>query len=85
VTTARIETFHLADLGEGLTEAFVQETLVKVGDVVELFSPVAVIETEKATVEITSPFAGTVKRVCVTENNYVNVGDAVIEVEVTDD
>lgn len=84
MTTARIEIFRLADLGEGLTEAFVHETLVKVGDAVELFSPVAVIETEKSTVEITSPFAGTVTRVCVTENAYVNVGDPVIEVEVTD-
>jgi pyruvate/2-oxoglutarate dehydrogenase complex dihydrolipoamide acyltransferase (E2) component len=80
---ARVETFHLADLGEGLIEAFVQEILVQVGDVIEMFAPVAVIETEKSTVEITSPFAGTVTRVAATTNEYINVGDPIIEVEVT--
>lgn len=85
MSNTRVETFYLADLGEGLTEAFVQEILVQVGDIIEMFAPVAVIETEKSTVEITSPFAGTVTRVAARPDEYINVGDPVIEVEVTDE
>jgi pyruvate dehydrogenase E2 component (dihydrolipoamide acetyltransferase) len=85
MSKTRVETFHLTDLGEGLTEAFVIEILVQVGDEIEVFAPVAVIETEKSTVEITSPFAGRVTRVAATVDEYINVGDPVIEVEVADD
>ncbi len=83
MSNAHVETYYLADLGEGLTEAFVQEILVKAGDVIEIFTPVAVIETEKSEIEINSPFAGTVTRVAATPNEYINVGDPIIEVEVT--
>lgn len=54
------EIFLVPDVGEGLVEAEIVEWKVKVGDVVSLNQPLVDIETAKATVELPSPFAGTV-------------------------
>lgn len=50
----------LPDVGEGLIEAEIVGWKVKVGDVVTLNQPLVDIETAKATVELPSPYAGTV-------------------------
>ncbi len=56
------EIFLVPDVGEGLVEAEIVEWKVKVGDVVSLNQPLVDIETAKATVELPSPFAGTVMK-----------------------
>ncbi len=63
------EIFLLPDVGEGLTEAEIVTWKVKVGDVVILNQPLVDIETAKATVELPSPYAGTVVAL------HGNVGD----------
>jgi pyruvate dehydrogenase E2 component (dihydrolipoamide acetyltransferase) len=67
------EIFLLPDVGEGLTEAEIVTWKVAVGDVVTLNQPLVDIETAKATVELPSPYAGTVVAL------HGNVGD-VLEV-----
>jgi len=52
--------FNLPDVGEGLTEAEIIEWKVAVGDTVTLNQPLVDIETAKATVELPSPYEGTV-------------------------
>ncbi len=52
--------FLLPDVGEGLVEAEIVTWKVNVGDVVTLNQPLVDIETAKATVELPSPYAGTV-------------------------
>jgi pyruvate dehydrogenase E2 component (dihydrolipoamide acetyltransferase) len=54
--------FHLPDLAEGMTEAEVVDWKVKVGDVVALDQPVVEVMSDKATVEIPSPRAGTIAK-----------------------
>ena len=54
------EIFLLPDVGEGLVEAEIVTWKVKEGDVVILNQPLVDIETAKATVELPSPYAGTV-------------------------
>ncbi len=54
------EIFLLPDVGEGLVEAEIVEWKVKVGDAVTLNQPLVDIETAKATVELPSPYAGTI-------------------------
>ncbi len=54
------EVFLLPDVGEGLVEAEIVTWKVKEGDVVTLNQPLVDIETAKATVELPSPYAGTV-------------------------
>jgi 2-oxoisovalerate dehydrogenase E2 component (dihydrolipoyl transacylase) len=63
------EVFLLPDVGEGLTEAEIVTWKVNVGDVVVLNQPLVDIETAKATVELPSPYAGTVVAL------HGNVGD----------
>jgi pyruvate dehydrogenase E2 component (dihydrolipoamide acetyltransferase) len=63
--------FLLPDVGEGLVEAEIVTWKVKVGDVVTLNQPLVDIETAKATVELPSPYAGTIVAL------HGNVGDVV--------
>lgn len=72
--------FLLPDLGEGLTDAEIVQWLVKAGDTVDLNQPIVEVETEKAIVEIPSPFAGTVESVFGDVGQRVNVGSTLITI-----
>jgi len=69
---------RLPDLGEGLTEATIVRWLVAPGDVVAEDQIVAEVETAKATVELPSPFAGTVTQCHADEGDEVAVGTVVL-------
>jgi pyruvate dehydrogenase E2 component (dihydrolipoamide acetyltransferase) len=66
--------FTLPDLGEGLTEAELVKWLVQPGDTVAVDAPVAEVETAKATVEVPSPYAGTVAELHGAEGSTIPVG-----------
>ncbi|HUY08812.1 MAG TPA: dihydrolipoamide acetyltransferase family protein [Candidatus Dormibacteraeota bacterium] len=73
--------FRLPDLGEGVTEGEVVEWRVHTGDTVELDQILGVIGTDKATVEIPSPFAGRVEAILVSEGSRIRVGEPLLRVE----
>ncbi len=66
--------FKLPDLGEGIHEGEIADVLVEVGDEVDEDQPIVEVETDKATVEITSPYAATVSDVRVHTGDLVEVG-----------
>ena len=66
--------FRLPDLGEGLTEGEVARWLVAEGQTIAEDEPLVEIQTDKATVEIPSPFAGTVLEILVAEGEIAPVG-----------
>jgi pyruvate dehydrogenase E2 component (dihydrolipoamide acetyltransferase) len=66
--------FKLPDLGEGLTEGEIARWLVAEGQTIAEDDPLVEIQTDKATVEIPSPFAGTVLRILVAEGEIAPVG-----------
>ena len=72
--------FKLPDLGEGLAEGEVARWLVAEGDVVSEDDPLVEIQTDKATVEIPSPYAGTVLRILVPEGEVAPVGAVLVVV-----
>ncbi len=70
--------FRLPDIGEGLTEAEIVRWLVPEGERVEADQPVVEVETDKAVVEIPSPYAGIVLRHGGAEGETVAVGDVLV-------
>lgn len=66
--------FKLPDLGEGIYEGEIADVLVEVGDKVEEDQPIVEVETDKATVEITSPYTATISDVHVHTGDLVAVG-----------
>jgi len=66
--------FKLPDLGEGLTEAEIVRVLVAEGDEIKEDQAVLLVETEKAQVELPSPFGGRVATVHVQAGQRVKVG-----------
>src|SRR5436309_8315862 len=70
--------FALPDLGEGLTEAEIVKVLVNEGDVIAEDAPLLEVETDKATVEIPSPFGGRVASIHIQPGQTVKVGEVLI-------
>jgi pyruvate dehydrogenase E2 component (dihydrolipoamide acetyltransferase) len=70
--------FKLPDLGEGIHEGEIVQVMVSEGDHVEEDQSILEVETDKAAVEIPSPFAGTVSKIHVEPGQVVHVGDVLI-------
>ena len=70
--------FKLPDLGEGLTEGEIARWLVAEGQDVSEDDPLVELQTDKTTVEIPSPAAGTVSRILVDEGEVVPVGTVLV-------
>src|SRR5690242_21445719 len=61
-------------LGESVTEATVARWLKKVGDSVAMDDPLVELETDKVTLEVNAPAAGTLAEIAVPEGGNVAVG-----------
>ena len=70
--------FKLPDLGEGVHEGEVLAVHVSVGQEVKEGDLILEVETDKAAVEIPSPFTGTVSEVLVKPGDTVKVGDVMM-------
>jgi pyruvate dehydrogenase E2 component (dihydrolipoamide acetyltransferase) len=70
--------FKLPDLGEGLTEGEIARWLVAEGQEIAEDDPLVEIATDKTTVEIPSPAAGTVAKILVPEGEVVPVGTVLV-------
>ena len=70
--------FKLPDLGEGLTEGEIARWLVSEGQEIAEEDPLVEIQTDKTTVEIPSPAAGTVTSILVEEGKVVPVGTVLV-------
>lgn len=70
--------FKLPDLGEGIHEAEILSIKVKEGEKVEEDQPLFEVETDKAVVEIPSPYKGVVTKIHCAEGKVVTVGSVMI-------
>ena len=77
--------FKLPDIGEGVQEGEVTRWLVSEGATVAEDDPVVEVMTDKATVEIPSPAAGTIARQLVGEGDVAQVGDVLFVIEMGDE
>ena len=70
--------FHLPELGEGVYEAELVAWLVKEGEAVKRGQALMEVLTDKATMEVPAPFAGTVTALRARPGDQVKVGDVVL-------
>ena len=70
--------FNLADIGEGIAEVEVMQWFVKAGDTVEQFDKLVEVQSDKATVEITSPFVGSITSLEYATGDVAKVGTALL-------
>ncbi len=80
-----VRDFLMPDLGEGLTEGEIVSWLVAVGNSVSVDQPVAEMSTEKAVVEVPTPFAGRVVALHGSPGDRVAVGRPLISIDVAGD
>ena len=73
--------FKLPDIGEGVVEGEIVGWKVQVGDVVAEDQPLVEVMTDKATVEIPSPVAGTVVSTTGGEGDVVEVGAVIVVIQ----
>jgi len=71
--------FTLPDLGEGLDEAEIVVWYVNQGDHVVVNQPLVSVETDKAVVEVPSPWSGTIGRLFGEKGDLVKVGAPLVE------
>ena len=76
-----VRDFKLPDLGEGLEEAEIVSWLVKEGEEVQLNQPLVEVETEKALVQIPSPYAGVVDKLHGDVGDRVKVGATLVSIK----
>ena len=67
----------IPDIG-GATQVDVIEVMVKVGDVISKETPLITLETDKATMEIPSPIAGTITKIIVKVGDKIAEGDSIL-------
>jgi pyruvate dehydrogenase E2 component (dihydrolipoamide acetyltransferase) len=71
----------LPELGENITAGDVVKVLVSVGDSVDVDQPLLELETDKASFDVPSTVAGTVKEIKVKEGGQAEVGKVIMLIE----
>ena len=80
---SKIVNVEVPDIGD-FTDVDIIEVLVSAGDIIAKEDPLLTLESDKASIEIPSPAAGTVKEVLVSVNDKVNQGQLILKLEVSD-
>ena len=73
--------FLLADIGEGIREVQVLQWHVSVGDTVQEFDTICQVQSDKATVDITSRYAGTIVEIA--PESTILVGQPLVHIATT--
>ena len=74
--------FILPDLGEGVHEAELIKWRVSAGDAVKEHQTIAEMETDKALVEVPSPWTGVISELCGNPGDIINVGSVLVRYQV---
>lgn len=75
-------TLKMPKVGDAVDEVVITDILVKAGDTVAEGQPLFVAETDKTTVEIPSPFAGTVVAIQIATGDELKTGAPTMTIEV---
>jgi 2-oxoisovalerate dehydrogenase E2 component (dihydrolipoyl transacylase) len=76
------EQINMPQLGESVTEGTISKWLVKVGDKVNKYDPLAEVMTDKVNAEVPSSFTGVIKELIAEEGDTLAVGELICTIEV---
>ncbi|NRD80686.1 2-oxo acid dehydrogenase subunit E2 [Bacillus sp. BRMEA1] len=76
------EQIKMPQLGESVTEGTISKWLVKVGDKVNKYDPLAEVMTDKVNAEVPSSFTGVIKELIAEEGETLAVGEIICTIEV---
>ena len=79
---AELKKVFIPDIGD-FTDVPVIEVLVKIGDTIQIEDSLVTLESDKATIEVPSPYAGQVKEIFVKAGDKVSEGTAILAIETT--
>ncbi|KAH8289383.1 hypothetical protein KR054_004404 [Drosophila jambulina] len=77
--------FNLSDIGEGIREVTVKEWFVKVGDTVEQFDNLCEVQSDKASVTITSRYDGKITKIYHSIDEIALVGKPLLDFDVQEE
>ena len=75
---------RIPQLGEGLQEALLVDFLKQPGDAIKRDEPIYVMETDKATTDVESPYAGKLVEWTVSKGSVLEIGTEIAKMEVAD-
>ncbi|EPB82009.1 hypothetical protein HMPREF1544_11251 [Mucor circinelloides 1006PhL] len=81
VAREAIKPFLLADIGEGITECEVIQWFVEPGSTVAEFDKICEVQSDKASVEISSRYAGKILKLHHGLNDIAKVGSPLVDIE----
>lgn len=76
-----IQQITMPQLGESVTEGTISKWLVKPGDKVNKYDPLAEVMTDKVNAEIPSSFTGIIKELIAEEGDTLEVGEIICSIE----
>lgn len=77
-----VKPFLLADIGEGITECQLIQWFVQPGARVEQFDKLCEVQSDKASVEITSPFDGVIKKLHYEPDDMAITGKPLVDIDI---
>ncbi|KAJ6658413.1 hypothetical protein lerEdw1_020117 [Lerista edwardsae] len=81
VSSGQLVQFKLSDIGEGITEVTVKEWYVKEGDTVSQFDSICEVQSDKASVTITSRYDGVIRKLHYNLDEIAYVGKPLVDIE----